>query len=361
MAVVLETLAEAEEDARSTCGPVVLSLEAQSLRLAEVLSLAALLWRSSNITELNVSRNGITGQGVAAVAEAIAAPGCRLRVVDLSLNVVGDEGAVLLAQALARNESVTELDLWANWIGDAGAMALASMLPRSMTLARLHLSRNAIGEKGARALAQALETNVSVIEMDSRTCISSMPSANGALASHISHQLTFGLDDVLLMQAAAGASLHVVPPLRDWLHEHGMCEDETAEMSPMAALQALGRVLNGKPCSPARLSNVLILIARHLLADDGHLPPSATLTRHLCRPIEPAEPQEAASVPSAPCNMWLGLPDDVVCLLGSRDGCAAVFLAHPRFMALAGHVVAREMACGRMQSRAALLLCAAAA
>ena len=51
-----------------------------------------------------------------------------METLDLRRNLIGDAGAVAIAEALRVNASVTVLNLGANEIGDEGAKALASAL-----------------------------------------------------------------------------------------------------------------------------------------------------------------------------------------------------------------------------------------
>eukprot|EP00048_Salpingoeca_helianthica_P014464 m.221827 g.221827 ORF g.221827 m.221827 type:complete len:145 (-) comp15893_c0_seq1:59-493(-) len=81
--------------------------------------------------------------------------------------VVRDEGAVLVAEALKANNTVTLLNLASNNISLSGARALADALRENTTLLYLILRQNyAISEEGATALEEALEVNTTLLEMD---------------------------------------------------------------------------------------------------------------------------------------------------------------------------------------------------
>ncbi|KAL7524032.1 hypothetical protein ACHAWF_000790, partial [Thalassiosira exigua] len=69
--------------------------------------------------------------------------------------------------ALAKNQSLRLLNLSRNKIGDEGAKRLATALKDSKTLERMYLYSNAIGDGGAKSLADALgiSTSLKVIEL----------------------------------------------------------------------------------------------------------------------------------------------------------------------------------------------------
>ena len=80
---------------------------------------------------------------------------------DLWAARIGDDGARLLALALAKNRhgTVRTLNLWDNNIRGDGMMALAAALSSggARSVRRFNIGGNLIGEDGARALAWALE------------------------------------------------------------------------------------------------------------------------------------------------------------------------------------------------------------
>jgi len=60
----------------------------------------------------------------------------------LKSQIIGDEGATALAEALAKNKTLTSLNLRENEIGDERAKALAAALGENKTLTRLDLWNN---------------------------------------------------------------------------------------------------------------------------------------------------------------------------------------------------------------------------
>ena len=86
-----------------------------------------------------------------------------LHTLHLGGNRLGDEGTVLLIDALTFHPSLHTLDLGFNDIGDMGAEALKQLLlphhPVSLSLQTLYLSGNKIGPFGGLALAQGIQYN----------------------------------------------------------------------------------------------------------------------------------------------------------------------------------------------------------
>ena len=97
-------------------------------------------------------------RGATRLALAMRKEACVLTSLDLSDNIVGDEGAQALAAALCTAARLTRLDLACNLVGDAGATALAAALG---TLTSLDLRNNPrVTAAGKAALAAALCTGV---------------------------------------------------------------------------------------------------------------------------------------------------------------------------------------------------------
>ena len=120
--------------------------------------LAHAMATNSTVTYLRLFYNGIGDSGAAALAKAVEI-NSTLTELDLCVNGIGDSGAAALAKAVEINSTLTELDLSHNGIGDSGAAALAKAVGINSTLTHLHLSGNGIGDSGAAALAKAVGIN----------------------------------------------------------------------------------------------------------------------------------------------------------------------------------------------------------
>jgi Leucine-rich repeat (LRR) protein len=113
---------------------------------------------------------------------------------DLSGQELGDEEALLLAEALKHNTHVKKIKLWGNNIGDRGAAAIALVstleevnladnkitaigclaLSNSFFIKKLNISGNAIGDKGIIFFSN----NASLLELEAASCDISAIGAN---------------------------------------------------------------------------------------------------------------------------------------------------------------------------------------
>ena len=85
-----------------------------------------------------------------------------LHTLDLTLNRIGDKGAMKIADSLYQSPSIHTLNLSKNSINDEGAIAIADSLRENTSIHTLNLSNNLITDKGAKALAKALRKNTSI-------------------------------------------------------------------------------------------------------------------------------------------------------------------------------------------------------
>ncbi|KAF8057637.1 RanGAP [Scenedesmus sp. PABB004] len=102
--------------------------------------------------------NGPAGAARLCAALAAAPPRSSLRRLELHDCGLGDDGAALLAGALASGGAaqLRTLGLAANGIGDAGATALAQAVAKHSCLEALSIHNNSIGAAGVAALAAAV-------------------------------------------------------------------------------------------------------------------------------------------------------------------------------------------------------------
>lgn len=88
-----------------------------------------------------------------------------IKVVDLSHNQIGPQGARDLAEALRVNRGLHTLSLWDNQIGNEGACALAEALRVNRGLHTLLLYGNHIENEGVSALVQAMRVNFRLLKI----------------------------------------------------------------------------------------------------------------------------------------------------------------------------------------------------
>ena len=109
------------------------------------------------LSVLDLSGNGIQDAGTEALSEALRS--CKLQRLSLASNCMGPSGALAVAGILKHvYKSLDTLDLSCNRLGDVGAVCLAGGLKHCSCLKQLHLNRNLVGDDGAMALARCLQT-----------------------------------------------------------------------------------------------------------------------------------------------------------------------------------------------------------
>ena len=109
------------------------------------------------LSVLDLSGNGIQDAGTEALSEALRC--CKLQRLSLASNCIGPSGALAVAGVLKQvYKSLDTLDLSCNRLGDVGAVCLAGGLKHCSILKHLHLNCNFVGDDGAVALARCLQT-----------------------------------------------------------------------------------------------------------------------------------------------------------------------------------------------------------
>lgn len=122
--------------------------DSQAARLCEALA------RNDTVTELDLSRNRLGDAACEALAGLVGGGASALQTLALADNRAHEAGAAALAAALGGSE-VRALDLGMNPIGDRGAAAVASAAAAA-GVERLGLASTGAGEAATAALAAAL-------------------------------------------------------------------------------------------------------------------------------------------------------------------------------------------------------------
>lgn len=78
----------------------------------------------------------------------------------------GNSNARIISHILQYNKNITELDLSNNGIDDDGIREICIGLARNNTLKKLNLAANHFGEVGAQSLTLAIAENSSLVELD---------------------------------------------------------------------------------------------------------------------------------------------------------------------------------------------------
>nr|XP_058973955.1 uncharacterized protein LOC131800284 [Pocillopora verrucosa] len=144
-----------------------------------------------NLTNLDLSDNGISDAGATCIAEAIKV-NKTLTNLDLSFNGISAAGATCIAEAIKVNKTLTNLDLSYNGISAAGATCIAEAIKVNKTLTNLDLSFNGISDAGATCIAEAIKVNKTLTNLDlswngisaaGATCISEATKVNKTLTN----------------------------------------------------------------------------------------------------------------------------------------------------------------------------------
>jgi len=117
------------------------------------------LMKCPQLVELNLMDNIIDDDGAKMIADALKI-NQSLEALGLSWNNIGDCGTKMIANALKFNQSLELLNLGGNKIGDVGATMIAEVLKVNHSLRSLDLISNKIGDDGAKEIAGALKINV---------------------------------------------------------------------------------------------------------------------------------------------------------------------------------------------------------
>lgn len=119
------------------------------------------LSQNENLTVLKLGYNNLCDSGVTTLASGIAVHRS-LVLLDLGFNNVGDAGASALAQAMQQaaarfnGGTLHTLYLAGNMIGEDGAVALADFIRRGSKLSKLFMTGNRIGAGGVSAITEAI-------------------------------------------------------------------------------------------------------------------------------------------------------------------------------------------------------------
>jgi hypothetical protein len=117
--------------------------------------------RLHGLQNLSLFSCGIDSAKVAEIAQMVRV---NTSLKELTMNdTIENEGAVVLADALLDNNTVTNLDLQGCGIGDVGAIALAGLLKKNTAIESVNLRQNfAVTDEGKQALLNASLWNTSL-------------------------------------------------------------------------------------------------------------------------------------------------------------------------------------------------------
>ena len=143
-----------------------LDVDENELGPVGVAALGAAMGESRSMELLCLSGNALGEEGARAIARALEGPNCSLRALHIARCDVDDTLADVLAEAMAVNESLTQLNLQGNGLTADGCSMFARALETNATVSRLGLQENEIGDGGCEALAAMLRVNTVLSELD---------------------------------------------------------------------------------------------------------------------------------------------------------------------------------------------------
>ena len=127
--------------------------------------LAQLLSSSQCLETLRIGYNSLASDSIIELVRALSHPNCSLKTLNLSVNPIGDEGAVALAQSITKNRTITELNL--SWCGitATGGAELASSLMVNSTIESFNISCNSV-EEAVPAFAELVRLSKKLKTLD---------------------------------------------------------------------------------------------------------------------------------------------------------------------------------------------------
>jgi len=135
------------------------------------IAIANMIKENTTIVKLNLERNCLGEFGIDVIADALCV-NTTITNLNLSRNNLEEYGTHKITDALNTNTTITNLNLSDNWLGEDGALVIAEALYVITTLRSLNLSHNYLrrnsydSEIGIIAIANALCKNESITELD---------------------------------------------------------------------------------------------------------------------------------------------------------------------------------------------------
>jgi hypothetical protein len=149
---------------------IILDLKTSAVTQGGVSILALALSNNTCLEELNISYNNISDSSIRLLTSAINSS--ILKRINLEGNDISDEGAKYLAELLETNTNLLQLSLSVNQISSHGVIMLANALARDNTrLESLNLSANTdVNDESVNSVVNMIEHNRSLKKLDLRHC-----------------------------------------------------------------------------------------------------------------------------------------------------------------------------------------------
>ena len=121
-------------------------------------NISGCLIKNKTLLELSISHNDITNQGTEYIIEAIKV-NVTLKKLDLSYNTLEDDGATVISNSLNLCNCLVELDISHNAITNLGIKNIAKAIQVNSTLQNINVSKNHISTEGLLSFMEAVKNN----------------------------------------------------------------------------------------------------------------------------------------------------------------------------------------------------------
>lgn len=85
-----------------------------------------------------------------------------IEMLDIGSLGFGTDGAIVVAEWLAKSTSIRTLCMYANWIGDEGAAHIAGGLAKNTCITHLRITENSIGNRGIKKLCDGIRDHATL-------------------------------------------------------------------------------------------------------------------------------------------------------------------------------------------------------
>jgi len=130
---------------------------------------------AKQITHLTLADNLLGDEGAVLIASMLKTPDCKIEYLDLSSNNIHTKGAEAITDALQQHSSLQWLSLQFNVIGDTGLRNFGLALRKNRTLKSLFLAHNFITDRSQESLLCGLCLNTTISELHMKENFLSQP------------------------------------------------------------------------------------------------------------------------------------------------------------------------------------------
>jgi len=156
----------------SIIGDLIKHIQLHTLRLDNntitcVEEISTAVTATAVLEVLHIQQNNITAQAAVAISDMIIVS---LKELDLFGNKIGDFGAELLSEGIAKTKTLQVLDIGYNAIGSKGAIKIAKAITNNTTVERLFMYHNNLDSSVVKPFAKALVINKTLCTLDVTNC-----------------------------------------------------------------------------------------------------------------------------------------------------------------------------------------------